>query len=78
MERLLTGPGGFLMSGYSLTLRKALEKKREFTTNHTNLTNKAGISDKKFVFFVWLVVKFLEPRKRELTRNGKSSATPGF
>jgi hypothetical protein len=27
--------------------------KREFTTNHTNITNKAGISDKKFVFFVW-------------------------
>jgi hypothetical protein len=32
---------------------------REFTTNHTNITNKAGISDKKFVFFVWLVVKTL-------------------
>jgi hypothetical protein len=38
-----------------------LEIQREFTTNHTNITNitnKAGISDKKFVFFVWLVVKF--------------------
>jgi hypothetical protein len=26
-------------------LRKALEMEREFTTNHTNITNKAGISD---------------------------------
>jgi hypothetical protein len=39
-------------------LRKALEMKREFTTNHTNITNKTGFSDKKFVFFVRLVITF--------------------
>jgi hypothetical protein len=36
--------------------------KREFTTNHTNITNKTGISDEKFVVFVCLAVKFLELR----------------
>jgi hypothetical protein len=27
--------------------------------NHTNITNKTGISGKKFVLFAWLMVKFL-------------------
>jgi hypothetical protein len=45
----------YLTMPYCLTLRTAPEKKRGFTTNLTNLTNKAGISDKKFVFFVRLV-----------------------
>jgi hypothetical protein len=44
-------------------LRKALGMKREFTANHANITNKTGVSDKKFVFFVWLVVKFSGSRK---------------
>jgi hypothetical protein len=52
------------------TLHKALELKREFTTTdrrsaHTNITNKAGISDKKFVFFVWLRVLFLKSRNMD-------------
>jgi hypothetical protein len=30
--------------------------------NHINITNKTGISDEKFMVFVWLAVQFLESR----------------
>jgi hypothetical protein len=57
-------------------LRKALEIKREFTTNHTDITNKTGFFDKKFVVFVWLVVKFLE--LRNMSYKSEASAEYGI